>query len=76
MALDNAEKRRMAASVGQVWQIPGVLPENIMNRGWRFQVGWSYMLSVVSLIIRVNKSQSNRTYYYDYQARLKRTKRR
>lgn len=42
MSIDNAEKRKSAASVVNVWQIMGITNNINKDAQWRFQVGWSY----------------------------------
>lgn len=42
MAIDNAEKRRSAASVLFVGWLPGVTPNASKDAEWRQQAAWSY----------------------------------
>ncbi len=51
MAIDNAEKRRSAATVGQVYMPAGVTPNATPDAEWRQQVGWTYSGNPVSAAI-------------------------
>lgn len=40
--LDTAEKRMSAASVGQIWLVPGVTPNASKDQEWRQEAAWGY----------------------------------
>jgi hypothetical protein len=42
MAIDNAEKRKSASNIGQVWLGPAVTPNSGKDQEWRQQAGYSY----------------------------------
>ncbi len=50
MAINNAEKRKSAASAGQVFMVPGVTPNSAQDEEWRYQSGWGYSGNLIGAV--------------------------
>ena len=53
MAIDTAQKRASAATVGAVWNGPSVIPDGTISQADRQQIGWGYSGILLPISITV-----------------------